>query len=36
VPSAYRQAGLGWDYYDLNRIPWSHLHLASNCQCTHT
>lgn len=36
VPSAYSKAGFGWDYYDMKKIPWSHLHLASNCQCKRT
>jgi hypothetical protein len=34
VPSVYGDAGFTWDYYDLRQIPWSHLHVAADCQCT--
>jgi chitodextrinase len=36
VPSAYANAGVGWDYYNMSSIPWSHLHVAADCQCTAT
>lgn len=25
IPAAYQSAGLAWDYYDMNAIPWSRL-----------
>jgi hypothetical protein len=34
VPAVYSNAGFAWDYYDMKNIPWSHLHVADNCQCT--
>jgi len=36
IPSAYSNAGFGWDYYDMSNIPWSHLHVAAGCQCRET
>jgi hypothetical protein len=36
VPTVYSNAGFGWDYYNMNDIPWSHLHMASDCQCVKT
>jgi len=36
IPSAYSNAGFGWDYYDMSSIPWSHLHVAAGCQCRET
>jgi hypothetical protein len=33
VPSVYSTVGFGWDYYDMKSVPWSHLHVAADCQC---
>jgi len=34
APDPYPGVGLGWDYYDMTRIPWSQLKVAPDCQCT--
>jgi hypothetical protein len=36
VPPVYSNVGIAWDYYDMSNIPWSHLHVAADCQCTVT
>ena len=28
-PSPYAAGGLGWDYYDMSSIPWSHLYVVA-------
>jgi hypothetical protein len=33
IPPVYSNAGLAWDYYDMSSVPWSHLHVAADCQC---
>lgn len=30
APSPYRAGGLRWDYYDMNEIPWRHLHVTAH------
>lgn len=36
VPAVYSNAGFGSDYYNMKSIPWSHLHVAADCQCKKT
>jgi hypothetical protein len=36
IPSVYSNVGFGGDYYDMKSIPWSHLHVAADCQCKKT
>ncbi|MGN6373402.1 MAG: hypothetical protein ACTHM1_10520, partial [Solirubrobacteraceae bacterium] len=36
VPAVYANAGFTADYFNMANIPWSHLHVAVDCQCQKT
>lgn len=36
VPAVYSNAGFTADYFNMSGIPWSHLHVAADCQCQKT
>ena len=36
IAQPYINAGFTADYYNMTNIPWSHLHVAADCQCQQT